>query len=147
MSAYVVSVGGEINKNVERTYLTDFNTAWQATLDSLKNSRLDVSNQESGFLKTKWIDNTAEKNFSDSFGSTDVYLKAQYRFRVNLSKSYVGQQASVKVTVLKEQLVQKDVLESPKRLETDSVDEQTLLYRIGRLISMKMKLPSKKPCV
>jgi hypothetical protein len=139
VSAYVQTVGGNTAQNFSRIYLTDYNTAWQSILEALKNSRLDVSNREGGFVQTKWTDNTADKNFTDSFGNADSYLKAQYRFRVVLGKGFYNGQPTVKVTVEKEQLIQRDVLEGWFPVETDSIDETTLLYRIGRLIFIKMK--------
>jgi hypothetical protein len=140
VTAYTQSVGGNTAQNFDRIYLTDFNTAWQAALDSLKNSQLDISNREGGYIQTKWTDNTAEKNFADSFGSADAYLKAQYRFRITVSKGFYNGHESVKVSSIKEQLVQRDVLEGWRPIETDSVDETTLLYRIGRLIFIRMKI-------
>lgn len=140
MSAYKKTVGGDTTQIFTRIYLTDFNTAWQSVLDSLKSSRLDVSNREAGFIQTKWTENTAEKNFVDSFGSQDSFLKAQYRMKVNVAKGFFDGKPSVKVTILKEQLVQRDVLEGWRPVETDAVDERTLLYRIGRLIHIRMKI-------
>jgi hypothetical protein len=140
VTAYKQSVGGDISQVFMRIYLTDFNTAWQGVLDGLKNSHLDVSNREGGYVQTKWTDNTAEKNFVDSFGSSDSFLKAQYRFRISVAKGFYNGQPSVKVAVQKEQLVQRDVLEGWKPIETDATDENTLLYRIGRIIFIRMKL-------
>jgi hypothetical protein len=140
MSAYKQSVGNDTAQVFSRIFLTDFNTAWQAVLESMKNSRLDVTNREGGYLQTRWTENTAEKNFVDSFGNADAYLKAQYRFKVNISKGAYNGEASIKVTVQKEQLIQRDVLEGWKPIETDSIDENTLLYRIGRLIYIKTKI-------
>ncbi len=134
------SVGGETGQVFERIYLTDFNTAWQSVLDSLKNRRLDLSNREGGFVQTKWSDNTAEKNFSDSLGNADAYLKAQYRFRISTSKGFYNGQPTIKISVQKEQLVQRDVLEGWRPIPTDSIDETTLLYRIGRIIFLRTKL-------
>lgn len=139
VSAYVQSVGGDTSQVFTRIYLSDYNTAWQSVLEALKNSRLDVSNREGGFVQTKWTENTAEKNFTDSFGNQDSYLKAQYRFRVSIAKGFYNGQPTIKVTVEKEQLIQRDVLEGWRPIETDSIDETTLLYRIGRLIYIKMK--------
>ena len=140
VSAYQQSLGGDPNHVFDRMYFTDLNTAWQSALEALKNSRIDVSNQEGGFLLTKWTDNTAEKNLSDSFGGTHAYVKAQYRFRVSVAKAFHKMKTSIKVSVQKEQLVQKDILEGWQPIETDSVDETTLLYRIGRIIYIKMKI-------
>lgn len=140
MSAYKQSVGGETTQVLSRVFLTDFNTAWQSVLDSLKSSRLDVSNREAGFIQTRWTENTAEKNFIDSFGEADSFLKAQFRLRVSVAKGFYNGKSSVKVTIQKEQMVQRDVLEGWKPVESDATDENTILYRVGRIIAIRMKL-------
>lgn len=140
-TAYKQSIGAEPVHYVSRIFLTDFNVGWQSILDALKHSPLDVSNREGGFVQTKWTDNTAERNFVEAFGSQDVYLKAQYRFRVSIAKGFYNGQPSVKIQAYKEQLVERDVLEGWRPvIEEEKIDENTLLYRIGRLIYMKMKL-------
>ena len=143
-SAYVQSVGGESAQTFERSYATDLNTAWQSVLDALKNSQLDITNREGGFIQTKWTDNTADKNLASTFGSTDAYLKAQYRFHISVAKGFYNGLATVKVSALKEQLVQRDVLEGWRAIPTDTVDEMTLLYRIGRIVSIKMMIGSER---
>jgi hypothetical protein len=140
MTAYKQSVGGEGAQTFNRVYLTDFNTAWQAVLDALKSARLDVSNREGGFIQTKWTDNTAEKHLIDSFGTAEASLKAQYRFRVSVAKGFYNGAPSVKISVQKEQLIERDVLEGWRPVDTDSIDENTLLYRIGRLIYIRMRI-------
>ena len=140
VTAYVQSLGGNTAQEFDRIYLTDFNTAWQAALESLKNSHLDVTNREGGYIQTKWTENTAEKNFADSFGNADAYLKAQYRLRVGISKGFYNGKPTVRMNVQKEQLVQRDVLEGWFPIETDGIDETTLLYRIGRIIQIKTKI-------
>ena len=139
VTAYKESVGGDTEQVFSRIFLTDYNTAWQATLDSLKSARLDLSNRESGFIQTRWADNTAQRNFTDSFGSAQAYLKAQYRIRLTLNKGFYNGIPSVKVAVQKEQLVQHDVLDGWKPIITDAVDEGTLLYRVGRIIYIRMR--------
>jgi hypothetical protein len=139
-SAYKSSLGGDTETTFSRIYRTDFNTAWQSVLDGLKNSRLDVSNREAGYILTKWTDNTAEKNMIDSYGSADAYLKAQYRFRVTVAQGSFDGSPSAKVAVIKEQVVSRDVLEGFRPIATDMIEEKTLLYRIGRIIFMRMKL-------
>lgn len=138
--AYLKSIGGDTTQIFEKIYLTDYDTAWQSALDALKHSQMDISNRESGFIQTKWMDNTADKNFADSIGNTDVYLKAQFRFQITVAKGFYNGRPSVKISVQREQLIQKDVLEGWAPLESDAVEENTLLYRIGRLIVIRMKL-------
>ncbi len=140
MTAYKQSVGANAENTYSRLFLTDFNTAWQSVLDSLKKNNLDVSNRDAGFVQTRWTNNTAEKSFADSFGDQDSFLKAQYRVSISVAKAFYNGVPAIKVTVKKEQLVQRDVLEGWRTVDSDTIDENTLLYRIGRLISMRMKL-------
>ncbi len=142
MKAYIKSVGGDSEQVLSRIFRTDLNTAWQGVLSSLKSSPLDISNRESGFIRTKWIDNTSHRNFIDTIGLGQRYLKAQYRFRVSVAKGFYQGRPSVKIAVQKEQLVKNDVLEGWRRLNTDVIDENTLLYRIGRIIYIQMKIAS-----
>ena len=140
MSAYKKKVGGETEQVFTRIYLTDFNTAWQAALEALKSHPLDASNREAGHIRTKWKDNTANKNFIDSFGIGKTYLKAQFRYTLSVAEGFFDGKPSVKVSVQREQMVQNDVLEGWRPVETDSIEENTLLYRIARLIVIKTKL-------
>lgn len=140
MTAYKQSVGGEPEKSFMRIFLTEHDIAWGAVLEALKSHALDVSNREAGFIQTRWKENTADRNFIDSFGAADSYLKAQYRVRVTVAKGFHEGEKSVKVTVIREQLVQRDVLEGWKPVTTDSIEENTLLYRIGRIIVMRTRL-------
>ncbi len=140
MSAYIKSVGGNTTPILERTYLADFNIAWQAALEALKNNRLDVSNRDGGYIQTQWLDNTAERNFVDPFGDSASYLKAQLRLKISFEKGKFKGKPSVRIKVVKEQLVQQDVLEGWRLIETDTVEEKTLLYRIGRIILIMNKI-------
>lgn len=139
-SAYRQIQGGDPGRSFSRIYVTDFNTSWQGVLDSLKSLRLDVSNREGGFLQTRWTDNTAEKRLVESYGAVQSYLKSQFRFRVSVAKGFYNGQPSIKVVVQKDQMIERDVLEGWRPIETDGIEEHTLLYRIGRLITIRTKL-------
>jgi hypothetical protein len=139
MSAYKRSIGAETEDVYSRVYLTEINTAWQATLGALKSFQLDVSNRDAGFVQTRWMDNTSDQNFYNSFGPAKTYLKAQYRLRATLASGFYNGEPSVRVSVIKEQMVQRDVLDGWQRTPTDGVEENTLLYRVGRLIKIRMK--------
>ena len=139
-SAYVKSIGGESSSVYSRIYFTDYDTAWQAVLETLKSARKDVTNREAGVIQTRWIENTAEKNFTDSADDGGAYLAAQYRVRVQLAKGFYNGKPSVKVSIQKEQLIQRDVLEGWRPKPTDSLEENTFLYRVGRVIAMKLKI-------
>ncbi|MBY0471958.1 hypothetical protein K2X30_12395 [bacterium] len=141
-TAYRKSVGADANGQVfTRIFFADFNTSWAAVTESLKSYSLDISNRDSGFLQTRWTDNTSQKNFIDSFGAPDQYLQTKYRFKVTVATGFYNMnKQGVRISVLKEQLVQRDALEDPKTIPTDGIEENTLLYRIGRVILMRLKI-------
>lgn len=140
MTAYKKSVGANTLSVHSRVYSTNFDLAWLSVLDSMKSIRLDVTNREGGFLQSRWMDNTKEKNFTDGDGSTAPYMRAQYRLKVTLAKGVYNGVQAVKVTVQREQFAQRDALDDLHALETDSIEENTLLYRIGRIIDVKTRL-------
>ena len=140
MTSYKRSVGANTQRNYSKVFLTDFDLAWQSTLDAMKSVRLDVTNREGGFLQTRWMDNTKEKNFSDGDGTTAPYMKAQYRFKVSIGSGVYQGRKAIKVTVQREQLASRDALDDFRPLESDSIEENTLLYRIGRIVSLKTRL-------
>lgn len=124
-----------------KIFKTDYNTGWQAVLESLKNQDRAIVNREAGVIQTAWIDNTATRNnLTDTFGESQTYLKSKYRLSVTVSPGTYHGISSVKVTIQKEQVVQHDPLESWQQVRTDSIEENTLLYRISRIIIIKQKL-------
>jgi hypothetical protein len=140
-TAYRRSVGATQEQVFNRIFLTDPTTAWIAVSEALKSYRLDVTNQKSGFVQTRWTDNTVDKNAADPLGGAGPYLKAQYRYKVTLAPGFIqGRGQGVKVTVLKEQWVQRDILEGWRPMETDTIEENTLLYRIGRIIAIRSEI-------
>jgi hypothetical protein len=123
-----------------KVYRADFNQTWQAVLQIMKKYELALQNQEAGVIKTRWIDNTLETNFSDSFGSSDSIKSARYKLVLNVVKGYRGTREVAKVTVFKRQMVEHDFLQGWKVIPTDSILENTILYRIERLLAIDEKL-------
>lgn len=132
--------GHEINHIYSRGFYTDYNTAWQASLEALKRFEKTIQNRQGGIIQTAWIDNTAEKNFIESFGGDATYVKAKYRLNLSVAQGSYNGRPYVKVSILKEQAIQRDLLEGWKPVSSDAIEENTFLYRIGRIILMKLKL-------
>ncbi len=123
-----------------KVFKADFNQTWQAVIQVMKKYDIAQQNQEAGFIKTRWIDNTMEVNFTDSFGSSDAVKAARFKLVVNVVKGYRSSFEVAKVTIYKRQLVEQDFLQGWKEIPTDGIMEQTLLYRIGRLIDIDNNL-------
>lgn len=106
----------------------------------MKNYPLAVTNQEAGVIKTRWIDNTLEVNFADSFGSSDAVKAAKFKLVINVVKGYRSKREVAKVTVYRRQMVEQDFLQGWKVIPSDGILEKTILYRIERNLAIAEKL-------
>ncbi len=123
-----------------KIYRAEYIQAWQAALDIMKKYDLDTSSQESGIIKTRWIDNTIALNFADSFGGRNSVKAAKFKVIINIVKGFRGTREVSKITVYKRQLVEQDFLQGWKEIPTDGIFEQTILYRLGRIMMRDNKL-------
>jgi len=123
-----------------KVYKADYNQTWQAVIQVMRKYDIAQQNQEAGFIKTRWMDNTLEVNFTDSFGSSDAVKAAKFKLVINVVKGFRSSREVTKVTVYKRQLIEQDFLQGWKEESTDGITEKTLLYRIERLIATDNKL-------
>jgi hypothetical protein len=123
-----------------KIYKADYNQTWQAVLQVMKRFDIAQMNQEAGFVKTRWMDNTLETNFTDAFGSAEAVKAAKFKLVLNVVKGFRSSREVTKVTIYKRQLVEQDFLQGWKEVTTDGITERTLLYRIERLIAIDNKL-------
>lgn len=123
-----------------KIFKADYNQTWQAVIQVMRKFDIAQQNQEAGFIKTRWIDNTLEINFADSFGTSDAVKAARFKLVVNVVKGFRNGREVSKVTIYKRQLVEQDFLQGWKEVSPDGIMEKTLLYRIERLIATDNKL-------
>lgn len=123
-----------------KVYKADYNQTWQAVIQVMRKFDIAQQNQEAGFIKTRWMDNTLEVNFTDSFGSSDAVKAAKFKLVVNVVKGFRSSREVTKVTIYKRQLIEQDFLQGWKEETTDGITEKTLLYRMERLIATDNKL-------
>lgn len=123
-----------------RVYKADFNQTWAAVIQVMKRFDLAYTNQESGKIKTRWMDNTLQVNFTDSFGSSDAVKAAEFLLLVNVAEGFSYGRKVTKVTIYKKQRIEQDFLQGWKEVPTDGIQEKTLLYRIGVKIANDNKL-------
>lgn len=123
-----------------KIFKSDFNQTWAAVLQVMKRFDISYSNQEAGKIKTRWMDNTLQVNFTDSFGSNDKVKAAEFQMMVNVAEGYSYGRKVTKVTIYKRQRLEQDFLQGWKEVSTDGIQEKTLLYRIGVKIENDNKL-------
>jgi len=121
-------------------YPADYNQTWQAVIQVMKRYDISYQNQESGKIKTRWMDNTLQVNFTDSFGSSDAIKAAEFKLQINVSEGYSYGRKVTKITIFKRQRIENDFLQGWKEQQSDGIQEKTLLYRIGKIIEIDTKL-------
>ncbi|MBT3982976.1 MAG: outer membrane protein assembly factor BamC [Bacteriovoracaceae bacterium] len=123
-----------------KVFKSDFNQTWQAVLQVMRKYDIEKQNQEAGVIKTRWIDNTRELNFADSFGSADKIKAAKFKLVINVVKGHRFSREVAKVTIYKRQLIEQDFLQGWKEIRTDGTQEKVFLYRLDRIITMDNQL-------
>lgn len=123
-----------------QVYRADYSKVWQEVMKITNKYPREVYNQEAGVIKTRWIDNTLELNFADSFGSNDSVKSAEFKLIINVVKGYRGSKEVSKVTVFKRQRIEQDFLQGWKVIKTDGILEKSILYRLERALAIEAKL-------
>ena len=123
-----------------KIFQSDFNQSWQSVLKVMSRYDLEIKDQDSGTIKTKWIDNTLEVNFADSFGSNDSVRSAKFKIIISVTKGFRSGREVSKVTIYKRQMIEQDFLQGWKTIPTDAIQENVILYRIGRNLTIDQKL-------
>lgn len=123
-----------------KIFKSDYAQTWQAVLQVMKAYDLEVTNQEAGVIKTRWIDNTLQLNFADSFGSSDAVKAAKFKVILNVVKGFKGTREVSKVTVFRRQMVEQDFLQGWKVIRSDGIMEKSILYRIERELTIDNRL-------
>lgn len=118
-----------------KVYKADFTQTWKAVI-KVMSIRFDIenTNRETGKITTKWMDNTLEVNFTDSFASSEAVKAAERKIIISVAEGYSYGRKVTKVTIFKRQKVEHDFLQGWREIPTDGIVEKTLLYRIGVII-------------
>lgn len=128
-----------INHAPSRIFLTDFSTAWTASLEAVSAGRdvIRINNREAGTIETNWINNTESRYFLDVFSNEDFFLQMRYKLQVQVREGKKNDKQAVMVRVLKQQQRQSTFLGGWQDVESDGLEESVYLYRIGRLIAIQ----------
>jgi hypothetical protein len=120
-------------------YLTDFSTAWTATLEAVSAGKdlVKSQNRETGIIESQWIDNSESRQFLDVFSDEDFFLRMRFRLRIQVREGKKNDQQAVMIRVIKQQQKESTLLGGFQDVETDGLEEGVYLYRIGRLIAIQ----------
>lgn len=113
----------------QRIYFAPYEAVWRAAQVALKYP-IAMNNMDNGILETDWI--RALDGFVPPGKAKTPSAGMRYRIQLTLVKGRVNQRESVKVTIRKMIQKQTDFFADPDTLQTDSLEEKIILYRIER---------------
>lgn len=127
------------NRAPTRIFLTDFSTAWTASLEAVASGKdvIRSQNRETGVIETNWIDNSESRQFLDVFSDEDFFLRSRYRLQVQVREGRKNGQQAVLVRILKHGQQESTFMGGMQEHESDLLEESVYLYRIGRLIAIQ----------
>ena len=115
-------------------FKSSYPVVWQSILLAMEKYPLKEQDQEGGEITTKKI-----KGYSIWKPPPGLIRNQQnrhYILKVILSKGLLKKETAVKVQILKEEFVNKDFIHQSIPAPSNGIEEEVLLYRIGRLIKM-----------
>ena len=121
--------------NHSSIFHTSYNTAWESTLHVLEQYPIDTEDFDSGQIKTKLINKY--QIWNPPPGSTPYQDNRNYKIQIFLERT--EQDQSVKIHIVKEEFINRDFIQKNIPIESTGLEEEVLLYRIGRAIYLKKK--------
>ncbi len=115
----------------------EFLDVWKATLITLGKYPLKAYDEETGVIETDFV----KGKEAWVAPHKKQYVPGGYRYRLQV-RVFKGRKGSglTKVVIRKYQEDQKDFFSKPTKIETDGLEELTLLYRIEREVALEKAL-------
>lgn len=117
------------NASQQRIYFAPYEAVWRAAQVALKYP-IAMNNMDNGILETDWV--RALEGFMPPGKSKMPSAGMRYRIQLALVKGRLNGRESVKITIRKMIQKQSDFFADPDNIETDSLEEKVILYRIER---------------
>ena len=127
---FVSCVTLEEYKTYEAVFASPYSLVWQSIQVTIKDYPIKKSQSESGQILTKPI-----KGYSvwrPPPGSIKNKRNRHYTLKILLHKGVVDLNPAVKVQVIKEEFIHKDFIEEAVPAVSNGLEEEVILYRIGR---------------
>ncbi len=123
-----------IKTPVNDSFNDSFEKVWRAVQLAMRKYPVKTNIYESGILETDYV--KSDKLFSDP---NDAKSPAGLRYRliIRAVKGRIGKSNVVKVSVTKVPEVQSDFFSGYRPIDSDGLEENAVLYRIGRFLEIK----------
>lgn len=127
-----------------RIFSYSYDNVWRASLTVLKYSITD-QNQETGHIETDYV-KPADGGWTRPDGTSNVSAGIRYKIAIGLVRVRTENgKTGVKVTVDKKLERIKDFFSDPEALESDQLEEKSILYRLERELVIDDALKKANP--
>jgi hypothetical protein len=120
-----------------KVFESSFEEVWKATQLAMAKYPVRVNTMDSGILETDFV--KADKFFHDP-AEAKSKPGLRYKITVRIVKGKVSKKNATKVTVLKSAELQSDFFSGYQAAPSNGLEEQSILYRIGRHLTMDKML-------
>lgn len=120
----------------EQVFYANFDEVWRAVNFVLQPYPLRISNMDQGNLETDMI--RGYRIWSPPYKSENAATAENYRLNIRVIKGApINGRPATKVNIVKELQIQSDFFSEPRSLPSDGLEEKSILYRIGREITIE----------
>lgn len=127
-----------------RVYNYSFDSVWKAALVVLKYSITD-QNQETGHIETDYV-KPSDGGWVRPDGATNISAGMRYKIAMSLVRVQTDNgKVGVKVTVDKKLERIKDFFSDPEAIDSDHLEEKSILYRLERELVIEDAIKKANP--
>jgi hypothetical protein len=128
-----VLVDPPVTEPQARVYYSSYDEVWRSVQLALRKYPVHLNNIESGLLETDYI--KGDKLFSEPI-ETRAKLGMRYRLTIRAVKGKINDKPAIKIVCTKTPEIQRDFFTGYQPTATDGLEEDLILYRIGRYLEM-----------
>ncbi len=122
-----------------RVFKAKFEEVWRACQQALIKYPMRINNMDTAVLQTEYI--KGRRAFRPPTKQGEYPSSYRYRLQIRLVRGNLNpQEEAIKVTIAKDAEAKKDFFSDPKKLESDGLEENVILYRIEREIQIERVL-------
>lgn len=124
------------NPNFERIFKAKYEETWRALQQSIMPYPLRMNNMDTGQIQTVMIKNSSSSAFKRP---GEKRKSSGYRYRLYFNVAKISDQKT-RVSISKKAELVRDFISNPEERQSDGLEENVLLYRIGREIRIERAL-------
>ena len=111
-----------------------YSLVWQSALLTLKNYPIQTTDQEAGEIITKAI--RGYQVWTPPPKMIKNPRNRHYTLKILLSRGIVQGDSAIKVQIIKEEFINKDFIQQSIPVQSNGLEEEIILYRIGRTVHL-----------